>query len=179
MDAILQNFRRSFGPSIPLFQSLSLDPLATMEELYRQADKYLMLEDNIRATAQTVMITNLLTEGNKPSGKKPFESKESQGRDRKWSLYQSQKKKKELPQFTPLNISYKKLLPIICDLPEFKWPTPIQMDPSQRNRSLRCGYHRDHGHETDKCRSLKFLVEKLIKAGHLRRYVKEVDHREE
>ena len=53
------------------------------------------------------------------------------------------------------------------------------MNPSQRNKSLRCGYHRDHGHETDRCRSLKFLVEKLIKAGHLRRYVKEVDHKEE
>ena len=25
------------------------------------------------------------------------------------------------------------------------------------------------------CRSLKFLVEKLIKAGHLRRYIREVD----
>ena len=53
------------------------------------------------------------------------------------------------------------------------------MNPSQRNKSLRCGYHRDHRHETDKCRSLKFLVEMLIKTGHLRRYVKEVDHKEE
>ena len=31
MDEVLQNFRRSFGPSTFLFQSLSLDPLATME----------------------------------------------------------------------------------------------------------------------------------------------------
>ena len=40
---------------------------------------------------------------------------------------------------------------------------------------LGCDYHRDHGHETDRCRSLKFLVEKLIKEGHLRRYLREVD----
>ena len=26
------------------------------------------------------------------------------------------------------------------------------------------------------CRSLKFLVEKLIKVGHLRRYTRELDH---
>ena len=39
----------------------------------------------------------------------------------------------------------------------------------QRNRSLRCDYHRDHGHETNNCQSLKFLVEKLIRADHLRR----------
>ena len=49
------------------------------------------------------------------------------------------------------------------------------MDPSQRNKSLWCDYHRDHGHKTDRCRSLKFLVEKLIKERHLRRYLREVD----
>ena len=64
-------------------------------------------------------------------------------------------------------------MPIIRNLPEFKWPASIKTDPSQRNKSLRCEYHRDHGHETDRCRSLKFLVEKLIKAG---RYIRELDH---
>ena len=43
---------------------------------------------------------------------------------------------------------------------------------------MRCVYHRDHGCETNRCRSLKFIVEKLIKVGHLRRYIKEVDHEE-
>ena len=31
MDAVLQNFRRSFGPSTPFFHSLSLDPPTIME----------------------------------------------------------------------------------------------------------------------------------------------------
>ena len=44
---------------------------------------------------------------------------------------------------------------------------------------MRCYYHRDHGHETNRCRSLKFMVERLIKTGHLRRYIKEVDREEE
>ena len=57
MDAVLQNFRRSFEPTTPFFQSLSLGPPATMEELYRRADKYSTLEDNIQAASQTVMIT--------------------------------------------------------------------------------------------------------------------------
>ena len=34
MDAVLQNFRRSFRPTTPFFQSLSVDSPATMEELY-------------------------------------------------------------------------------------------------------------------------------------------------
>ena len=70
MDAVLQNFRRSFGPTTPFFQSLSLDPPATMEELYRRADKFSTLEDNIRATSQIVMIT---TQNNKPAAKGPSE----------------------------------------------------------------------------------------------------------
>ena len=74
--------------------------------------------------------------------------------------------------FTPLNVSYERLLPIIHDFPKFKCPARIQTDPSQRIKSLWCDYHRDHGHETDKCRSLKFMVANL-KVGHLIRYVKE------
>ena len=58
MDAVLQNLRKIFGPSTPFFESLSLDPPKTMEELYRQADKYSMLEDNVRAATQTIMITS-------------------------------------------------------------------------------------------------------------------------
>ena len=83
MDVVLQNFRRSFGSSMPFFQSLSLDPLETMEELYMWVDKYTMLEDNILVETQTVMITSQPTKGHKFFGKRSSESKEEQGKDRK------------------------------------------------------------------------------------------------
>ena len=168
--AVLQNFKRSFGPTTPFFQSLSLDPPANMEELYQRADKFSTLEDNIRATSQTVMIT---TQNNKPAAKGPSEQKRSQGKSQKVPERQSEKKKDPPPpQFTTLNIAYDRLLPLIQDLPGFKWPQPMRAGPNQRNRSLRCDYHRDHGHETNQCQSLKFMVEKLIRAGHLRRYLR-------
>ena len=85
MDVVLHNFRRSFGPSTPFLHSLSLDSPVTMEELYRWANKYSTLEDNIRATAQTVMITNQSIEGSKPSRKKPFKPKKGQRKDRRRS----------------------------------------------------------------------------------------------
>ena len=119
MDTVLQNFRRSFGPSTPFFHSLSLDPSATIEELYRWVDKYSTLEDNIHAVTRTVMIISKLVDSNKPKGKKPYESKEGQSKNRKRSRDQSQKKR-EPSQFTPLNISYERLLPLIHDLPDFK-----------------------------------------------------------
>ena len=52
-------------------------------------------------------------------------------------------------------------------------PAPMRTTPDQRNRSLRCDYHWDHDHETNHCQSLKFLVEKLIRARHVRRYIRE------
>ena len=133
MDAVLQNFRRSFGPSTPFFHSLSLDPPATMEELYRRADRYSTLEDNIRAATQTVMITNQPAEKDKLAGKNPSTSNKGQNGDRKRSRDQSQKRR-ELLQFTPLNISYERLLPLICNLPNFKWPTPSKQIPLRETK---------------------------------------------
>ena len=103
-----------------------------------------------------------------------FEQKGSQSKNQKRSRDQSERKREPL-QFTPLNISYDRLLPLIRDNPDFKWATPIQLDPAQSNQPLRCDYHRDHEHKTNRCRSLKFMVERLIRAGHLRRYVRETD----
>ena len=126
-----------------------------------------MLEDNIRATSKTVMIT---TQNNKLAKKGQPEKKGSQTKDQKCSRDQSERKR-EPPQFTPLNIPYNRLLPLIRDHPDFVWPPPIRSDLEQHDRSLRCNYHMDHGHETNRCQTLKFLVEKLIRAGHLRGYI--------
>ena len=77
-----------------------------------------------------------------------------------------------MPHLTPLSISYEKLLPMIHGLSDFKWPRPIGTDPSTRDRSRRCAFHKDHGHTIETCRAFQFLVEKLIKAGHLKQYVR-------
>ena len=153
----------------PFFQSLSLNPPATLEELYRRVDKYSTLEDNIRAASQTVMIT---VQSDKPTSKSQPEQKGSQGKGQKHPQEQSEKKR-DPPQFILLNISYDRLLPLIWDHPEFKWPPPMRASPDQHNLSLRCDYHKDHGHETNQCQGLKFMIERLIRAGHLRRFIRE------
>ena len=75
MDAVLQNFRRSFEPSTPFFHSLSLDPPTTTEKLYRWAYRYSTLEDNIRTATQTFMIISKPVKSSKLARKKPFESR--------------------------------------------------------------------------------------------------------
>ena len=108
-----------------------------------------MLENNIRAVTQTVMITSQQAEGNNLMGNNPPNSRMVRTKTGSNPVTNHKKKKKEPPQFTPLNVSYERLLPIIRDLLEFKWLAPIQMDLSQRNISLRCDDHRNHGHECD------------------------------
>ena len=114
----------------------------------------------------------ITTQNGKLVVKGSSEQKSKHNKGQKCSDGQSDKRK-DPPQFTPLNIAYDRLLPLIRDHPDFKWPPPMRAGSDQRNRSLRCDYHRDHGHETNHCQSLKFLIEKLIRAGHLRRYIRE------
>ena len=71
MDVVLQNFRKSFASSTPFFHSLSLDPPATMEELYRRVDRYSTLENNIHAATKAVMITSKPVGNDKPERKNP------------------------------------------------------------------------------------------------------------
>ncbi|XXG51512.1 hypothetical protein AAC387_Pa03g0060 [Persea americana] len=46
-------------------------------------------------------------------------------------------------------------------------------DPSSRDQSRFCAYHKQNGHRTDECRSYKFHLENLVKEGHLREYIKQ------
>ena len=48
---------------------------------------------------------------------------------------------------------------------------PIKTDPTKRDRKRKCVYHKERGHTTEQCRSLHYLVERLIRAEHLRQYV--------
>ena len=45
------------------------------------------------------------------------------------------------------------------------------MDSAKRDRNIKCAYHKEHEHTTEQFRSLHYLVEKLVRAEHLRQYV--------
>ena len=123
-----------------------------------------MLEDDVRAATQQVLVAGQVARSEAPrSFKAPnhFGSSNRGQDERRPPLIQ-----------TPLTKSYEKLLPIIRKLPGFRWPEPIRPNPSERNRNKRCDYHKDHGHTTEICRSLHYMVEDLLKAGHLKQYVR-------
>ncbi|XP_010660774.1 uncharacterized protein LOC104881656 [Vitis vinifera] len=104
MDAVLQIFKQSIFPGTPFFESLAKKPPTTMNDLFRCASKYSMLEDDVRAATQ--------------------------------------------------------------------WPRPLGTDPSKRDHNKKCAFHKEYGHTTEECRCLHYLVERLIRAGHLKQYLR-------
>ncbi|XP_034701000.1 uncharacterized protein LOC117926018 [Vitis riparia] len=171
MDAILQIFKRSICPGTPFFESLAKKPPRTMDELFRRANKYSMLEDDIRAAAQSVLITGQAT---KNEATRSFKTPSHPGTS-------NRRQDERCPPLvqTPLTKSYKKLLPIIRNLPGFRWPVPIRSNPSERDRNKICEYHKNHGHTTEACISLRYMVEDLLKAGHLKQYIRPAPQGEE
>ena len=47
----------------------------------------------------------------------------------------------------------------------------MKTDPTKRDITKYCEFHRDHGHRTNDCIQLKKEIEFLIRRGHLRRYL--------
>ncbi|RVW51167.1 hypothetical protein CK203_078079 [Vitis vinifera] len=166
MDAVLQIFKRSICPGTPFFESLAKKPPTTMDDLFRRANKYSMLEDDVRAATQQVLVVGQTSRsGAERSAKLPDRPRPSDRRQEGLS-------RPKMPPLTPLSISYEKFFPMIRDMSDFRWPRPLGTDPSKRYHSKRCVFHKEHGHTTETCRCLHYLVERLIKAGHLKQYLR-------
>ena len=58
MDDVLQIFKRSIYPGTPFFVSLTKKPPTTMNDLFKWANKYSMLEDDVRVATQQVLVTS-------------------------------------------------------------------------------------------------------------------------
>ena len=171
MDAVLQIFKRNICPRTPFFESLAKNPPTTMDDLFRRASKYSMLENDIRVATQQVLVTG---QAAKNEATRSFKAPNHPGSS---NMGQDERR----PPFirTLLTKSYEKLLPIIRDLPSFRWPVPIRSNLSERNRNKRCDYHKDHGHITKTCISLHYMGEDLLKAGHLKQYIRTAPKGEE
>ncbi|XP_034680117.1 uncharacterized protein LOC117910172 [Vitis riparia] len=137
-----------------------------MDDLFRRANKYSMLEDDVRAATQQVLVAGQSSKGSTEGSTKPPDRPKPSDRR------QEGPSRPEMPPLTPLSITYEKFLPIIQSMSDFRWPRPLGSDPSRRDHSKKCAYHKEHGHTTETCRSLQYLVERLIKAGHLRQYLR-------
>ena len=114
IDAVLQIFKRSICPGTPFFESLAKKPPMTMNDLFRRASKYSMLEDDVRAATQQILVAG---QASRSSAER---SVKLPNRPRPSGQRQEEQSRPELPPLTPLSISYEKLLPMIQDMSIFR-----------------------------------------------------------
>ena len=87
---------------------------------------------------------------------------------------QFERRRRYLPQrFTPLTASVSQVLREVRNKQFLRWPTQMKSDPTARDISKYCDFHRDYGHRTDDCIliQLKREIEYLIRRGYLRRFI--------
>ena len=80
MDALLL-FKRSLSLGTIFFESFTKKLFAIIDDLFWRIDKYAMLEDDVQATSQQIIVTNQATKNSgKTESPKPPDNWSRQGR---------------------------------------------------------------------------------------------------
>ena len=70
MDALLQAFKCSIGLGTFFFESLSKKPLEAVDDLFRRANKYAMLEEDLQVETSPVLASTQIAQARKDAGNK-------------------------------------------------------------------------------------------------------------
>ena len=65
-------------------------------------------------------------------------------------------------RFTPLTDTVSQVLREVQHEKFLRWPSQMRTDPTKRDNTRYCEFHRDHGHRTDDCIQLRKEIEYLI-----------------
>ncbi|XP_026459377.1 uncharacterized protein LOC113360040 [Papaver somniferum] len=142
---------------LEIYNSVTVQPVGTLKELYDRADRYGGAEKEKRAKLSQ-----------SSSKKKNHDDPRSRAGDGE-ELRKAQGKVKI--RFPSLNIGLGELFKKIKD----SLPVPKPMSEQikdKRDKSKYYAHHRDHGHNTESCRTLATEVQKMIDEGKLQQYVK-------
>ncbi|XP_047179064.1 uncharacterized protein LOC124845914 [Vigna umbellata] len=150
----------------PFVDNLFTELPITLDELQEKAARFIRIEE-MRVVQRRQHEQNSTSEQEKKEGKKPFVPSERP----KGQKYRDGPKGPRFEKYTPLNMPRSRVLEeaLSADL--------IRLRPSRlsttANGTKHCTYHLNIGHTTEDCTVLRDKVEELIRAGHLRKFVKE------
>ncbi|XP_043816617.1 uncharacterized protein LOC122724820 [Manihot esculenta] len=113
----------------------------------------------------------------KKHGKRPEPYRQSWDRRDQRPLPPRASEQRSLPPWvpetpTPLSVSRAEVLMAVQDKEFLQWPRPMKTEASQRDPDKYCQYHRTHGHDTNNCFQLITKIERLIKRGYLKNFVR-------
>ncbi|KAJ4967243.1 hypothetical protein NE237_019092 [Protea cynaroides] len=154
-----------------LLKSIYKRPPLSYAELMKRAEKYAAINEALLLThpksgekrrGEMEVFNKSLSETSKKqkTGKTRFPGKQVARVDFNWD------------QFTRLTIPMSQLLHNLKGTQyELSHTPPMKLDPSRERSRKYCRYHSENGHDTDKCRALRYAIEDLIKPGRIRKYV--------
>ena len=161
-------------PDTHFWDKLQKDECKSLVEFYRCADKIIRLE----TTREAIQVGKPT-----PAEKINDNGKKQKNRDRRPSPKKTNKKPKapdqRVPQplsgkftnYTDLVSSRKDIFMVAERKGVFKRPDPLCGDHSKRNQNKYCWFHKDVGHTTEECITLKDEIEKFIHRRYLQDYI--------
>ncbi|KAK6153353.1 hypothetical protein DH2020_012992 [Rehmannia glutinosa] len=148
-------------------------PPLTLADLFNRAEKYINAEEISKVGIEAER-ESLDKKRKKDENGDNENAKKKKVWDRLSVITSSSKDRANSPRFeryTPLNTSKNEILMYIRDKDYVKWPSKMKTPANKRSGDKYCTFHRDHGHDTKDCETLKNEIEDLIRRGYLGSFV--------
>uniref|UniRef100_A0A2N9H6C8 RNase H type-1 domain-containing protein n=1 Tax=Fagus sylvatica TaxID=28930 RepID=A0A2N9H6C8_FAGSY len=162
-DMAMKTFKEGLHPESELRHSLSKRSARNMRDLMSRIEQYVRVEED-RAR------TGALSAQSRPQ-RRPNNTEQKRAEIPPRNPARFPRPKEAGGVYTVFNQPIYRIMGDIKNEPFFMWPAPLGGDPTRRDPNKYCSYHREKGHMTEKCFTLKKHLDDLAKAGHLRRYI--------
>ena len=167
--------------------SISKNPQVSMAEVLAKVEKYINGEEALISKKESSSTHKDKSGTDKQRGRSPkrqSDQEKSPGKNREQSPKrrgnlrdclgppQFERRRRYSPQrFTPLTTSVSQVPREVRNEQFLRWPTQMKSDPTARDNTKYCEFHRDYGNRTDDRIQLKREIEHLIRRGYLRRFI--------
>ena len=164
-----------------LMFSISKNPQASMAEVLAKAKKYINGEEALISKKQSSSTHKEKSKTDKQqrrSLKRQRNQERSPKKDRERSMKrrgsfrdrlgppQPELRQRYSPQrFTPLTATVSQVLREVQHEQFLRWPTQMRSDPTKRDNTRYCEFHRYHGHRTDDCIQLRMLSPAITRSA--------------
>ncbi|MQL83717.1 hypothetical protein Taro_016210 [Colocasia esculenta] len=163
-SALIQGTRDGF-----LQRMLGVQQQSTLAELLSVAQRHAACEESLAA--------DRAEQGDQAEKKRPSDNGSDRERKKGRRNRDSPRQLRPFTEYTPLTVAPEQILAKFWDEQYVRWPPRMSSDSRRRNQDKYCRFHRDHGHDTSKCRQLKDEIESLIKRGYFGWYVRRNEDR--
>ena len=144
----------------PFADELAMRLPLGMQELRKRASMFIRVEEMRHYQDR---VRNIPTHPEaKRGGREPGGRDQNRLRDRKQARFSN---------YAPLNAPKSRILDEVLQAELIAPPKRFQ-NPPNADLSKYCHYHRNNGHTTEECKTLRDKIEELVRAGHLRHYVR-------